>query len=168
MLSITRKTDYALVAIVHLARAYPVAVNTREIAHERHIPQPVLQKILTSLAHADLVISAKGPKGGYTLSRKPDAIALIDVINAIEGSFCLTYCAGTTRNRSDKPCGTHAACPIVRPIRKVHGLLEQCLSKVNIAQMANDTVPDLASLVGATARKKRKTTRKPETKDVAS
>ena len=92
MLTITRKADYALVAMADLAEQYPKTVRTRDIAQRLRIPAPVLQKILTRLASCGLVVSIAGPAGGYHLSQPPEEISLAEVIGAIEGSFCFANC----------------------------------------------------------------------------
>ncbi|UCE59759.1 MAG: Rrf2 family transcriptional regulator [Phycisphaerales bacterium] len=155
MLSITRKTDYALIAMADLAKHHPSVVNTRDISERLRIPGPVLQKILTRLANEGLAVSIQGPKGGYRLSRPPYRISLAQVVTAIEGSFRLTACAGPQPKKAKRDCVAAPTCPISKPMRKVHNLLEQCLTAVNLAQLASDTVPHSVTLSAPAKRRKR-------------
>lgn len=89
MLSLTRKADYALVALVYLGhRRYQGdgPVSARSIAETFDLPQPVLMNTLKALARADLVDSHRGVTGGYELSRDPAKVSLLEVVRAVEHS----------------------------------------------------------------------------------
>ncbi len=161
MLSITRKADYALIAMADLAGQYPSVVCARDISNRLRIPAPILQKILTQLASGALLVSVLGPSGGYRLSRPPQQIALADVIAAIEGTFRLTACTGAEPSRASRKCASRPVCPVIGSMRKVHGLLEQCLTGVTLAQLASDTVPEIVTLEAATKRTRRKSAKPP-------
>jgi DNA-binding IscR family transcriptional regulator len=64
MLSFSRKTDYALIAIAHLVANEGQTVSAREIATSHGLPQALVMKILKVLHHAGIVECARGPKGG--------------------------------------------------------------------------------------------------------
>ena len=70
MVALTRKTDYALVALAYLARWEQGCVSARDIAARVRIPLPMLMGILNQLARRGLVISTRGAKGGYRLARE--------------------------------------------------------------------------------------------------
>lgn len=156
MLSITRKADYALIAMADLADQYPSEVRTRDISERRRIPVPVLRKILTMLASRDLVISNQSPTGGFRLARPPADIAIADVIGAIEGSFRFTDCTGASNGRPKRKCLQKRTCAVIGPMQKIHALLEQCLTGVSIEEFATDTVPEAVALKRPTQRTRRK------------
>src|SRR5579871_2718675 len=86
MLSLSKKTDYALLALSYLTRAGESrAVNTKEIAEQYAIPVELLAKILQKLAKAQLVVSTPGPTGGYRLARPAAAISIATVIQVVDG-----------------------------------------------------------------------------------
>ena len=91
---------------MHQAR-WPVLV--REIAEEEGIPRPFLSKILHDLNKRGLVVSSKGPGGGYSLARDPKEIHLSDVVQAVDGAMDLnnTCVLGLDECRDDAPCALH-------------------------------------------------------------
>jgi Rrf2 family protein len=79
--------EYACVAVVELGLNFGQGqpVPLRQLAHAHEIPAQFLAQILQSLKAAGLVLSARGPAGGYQLSRPPDSISLWDIVLAVEG-----------------------------------------------------------------------------------
>ena len=93
MLSLSKKTDYALLALCYLTQSgTDRAVNTKEIAEQYDIPLELLAKILQKLAKYKLVTSIAGPTGGYRLARTPEAISIGAVIEAIDGPPAIVHC----------------------------------------------------------------------------
>ena len=78
MLKLTKKADYGLIAMRHLAVATPTgAASAKEIAEAYGIPLPLLSKILQKLTKAHLLQSIAGTNGGYRLAREPQSISLL-------------------------------------------------------------------------------------------
>ena len=97
MLRLTKKADYALMALKYLAEqssgeAAPVAVSAKDIAQAYHIPPPLLAKILQTLARAGLLVSHAGTNGGYALAKAANEISAFEVIRAIDGPLFITSC----------------------------------------------------------------------------
>ncbi|MFQ5896195.1 MAG: RrF2 family transcriptional regulator, partial [Nitrospinota bacterium] len=82
MFSLSKKTDYGLMALGFLSHVGDRPVNSREIAERYNIPAELLAKIMQTLAREGLVLSFSGPKGGYQLARRPEEITVADVIRA--------------------------------------------------------------------------------------
>ena len=140
MLALTRKADYALVAMADLALQDPAVVSTSDIAGRLRMPLPILQVIMTKLARLGLVTSARGPRGGFRLSRPPTRITLADIIEAVEGPMRLTICCPPAPGSREPQCDIEDVCPIRDPVRKVHTLVEGCLSGVTLKELAYDEV----------------------------
>ena len=86
-LQVSRKVDYALRAVIHLANeeANDRACSVAEIAARERIPRQFLEKIVQHLIHTGLVRSRRGPRGGYVLGRPAEQMTFRDVIEAVEG-----------------------------------------------------------------------------------
>ena len=88
-----RNTDYALRAMVNLARHYGNnAVSTKVVSAEEDVPYQLACKLMQKLNRARLVDSSMGPKGGFMLGREPSKISLLEVIEAIQGPISLNRC----------------------------------------------------------------------------
>ena len=86
MLRLSKKTDYALLALQYLASpGEPGDVSARAIAERFEIPPELLAKILQRLAHDGLITAHRGVHGGYRLARSPDAISIADIAQAVDG-----------------------------------------------------------------------------------
>jgi len=86
MFRLSKKTDYALLALQYLASPVePGDISARAIAERFEIPAELLAKILQRLAHDGLIAAHKGVHGGYRLARSPDAISIADVAQAADG-----------------------------------------------------------------------------------
>ncbi len=140
MLTLTRKADYALVAMAELARRFPGRASAREVAVRSHVPLPMLHNILKQLLHEGLVTSTMGPTGGYGLSRAPEQISLAEMIDAMEGRFKLTLCCSTDCE-TDGGCELEPDCQIKGSVRKVHAGMRHFMSGFSLAQIAFDDVP---------------------------
>jgi len=136
MLSLTKRSEYALVAMCHLARVRERVTSAREIAELHEVPLPLLMNVLKQLCQAGMVRSVRGAKGGYTLASRPENLALSAVISAVEGPVALVDCAPGARRRGG--CNRASVCSIRRPVHKVHRELVKFLEGLSIADIAFD------------------------------
>ncbi len=91
-MKLSNKTRYGLLALFDLAfHGRDGAVQVRRIAERQTVPLRFLEQIFQALKRADLVISKRGPKGGYTLARPMDEIRLGDIVVALEGPIALAF-----------------------------------------------------------------------------
>lgn len=134
MLTLTRKSDYGLVALAHLARKREELSSAREIADAHRVPLPVLTNILKTLARHGLITSVRGTHGGYRLRMSPDEITLFMVVKALEGPITLFPCA-QTHGRTNG-CEQESWCPIIAPARRVSDRLQEFLQQVTLAEIA--------------------------------
>jgi len=145
MFSLTRKTDYAIVALAGLARPEMpemVRASSRDLAERYDLPLPLLRNILKRLTSCGLVISSRGPQGGYRLARDPDRITLADLVEAIEGPVQLAVCCRPDEDAvGQATCELEGSCEIRQPIRRLNRLMRAVLSSITLAQVARDEVP---------------------------
>jgi Rrf2 family protein len=109
-MQITRQADYAVRAVLHLARTGDTRTATSTIAEEQRIPPSFLAKIVSQLSIAGLLHTSRGARGGVTLARAPKEITLLEVIEAIDGPIQLNECVGDAGS-----CSFDADCPL-RPV----------------------------------------------------
>lgn len=137
MLSLTKKSEYALVAICHLANSAEKVVSARDIAEQHLVPLPLLMNVLKSLNQRELISSVRGARGGYRLAVDPAAVTLAAVIEAIEGPVRLVPCAPGTGGEH-RACERMHMCTLRRPLHRVHEAFREFLSCVTIADLAFD------------------------------
>ena len=87
-MKLTRKGEYALLAMVDLARCYQAETRTiAQIAEQNKIPKKYLEQILLLLKSAGFVKSSRGMQGGYALAKSPKIISLANIIRLIDGAI---------------------------------------------------------------------------------
>ncbi|MDO9087148.1 MAG: Rrf2 family transcriptional regulator [Anaerolineaceae bacterium] len=134
-MQITRQADYALRAMLYLAKLdKDVRAATSQIAEEQQIPPSFLAKIISQLSIAGLILTSRGARGGVTLARKPEEISLLDVVEAIDGPISLNVCS-----HSASACPFGDDCPI-QPIWSdaQHELVAK-LRSTNFGQLINNS-----------------------------
>ena len=135
MLKLTKKADYALMAMKHLAeRGEQTALSAKDVADAYGIPPEALAKILQRLAKAGLLQSQHGINGGYILARSAHTISAFEVIQAIDGPLFITSCV-TVRGECDQT----DRCNIREPLRKVNESIEAVLRRIKISHMREET-----------------------------
>jgi Rrf2 family protein len=113
MLRLSKKADYALMALRHLAaHGDGEAVSARELAESYDIPPELLAKVLQRLVRSRLLESHQGIRGGYGLARAASTISVAEVIQAIDGPLTVTACSDT-----DHSCDQYSKCNIRDPLR---------------------------------------------------
>jgi Rrf2 family protein len=150
MLRLTKKADYSLIALKHLASRYhdptQTAVSAKDVADSYGVPLPLLSKILQKLTRTGLLISEHGTNGGYRLGRDPRAITALEVIRTIDGPIILTECF-----TEHDHCDHTSRCPVRKPLRRIHEGILRLLAGVTIQDMLDDseeqTAPPAAPLI---------------------
>jgi Rrf2 family protein len=140
MLRLSKKADYALIAMKHLAEqaaalgnSAATSTSAREIAEQYDIPIELMAKVLQRLVRTGLLVSTQGTRGGYTLSRPSIAISVADVIQAIDGPFTVTACS-----TDNNDCEQYGKCSIRDPLWQIKERIVAALGTVSLAQMAQE------------------------------
>ncbi len=140
-MQITRQADYALRAMMYLAKMSPnQRAATSQIAVEQHIPPSFLAKIISQLSIAGLIHTSRGARGGVLLARPPEEISILEVVEAIDGPIALNQCTETSdgcpfgENCKLKPLWCDAQAELVQRLKSVN--FAQFLSGNSIAQAA--------------------------------
>ena len=132
MLKLSKKADYALMALMHLSQQQG-SCSTRELAAGYGMPQDLLAKILQKLAREGVVISRQGTKGGYQLARSADKITVVQVIEIVEGPLSLTQCLTDLG-----ACDQFDTCNIKSPLQRLNDHVLLTLSHVSIASICDE------------------------------
>ncbi|MEE8219455.1 MAG: Rrf2 family transcriptional regulator [bacterium] len=137
-MALTRKTDYAILALSHLASFEEGRVsNVREIATQFDIPGELLAKVMQCLAREGLVLSHAGPAGGYSLASDPSEISVADVVLALEGPLRIASCFDED---GSNPCSAYDKCTLRDPIKLLQIRLFELLDSITLAEMSQSPV----------------------------
>jgi len=132
MLKLTKRADYGLIALRHLAVHTPSgSASAKEIADAYGMPLPLLAKVLQKLAKKGLLRSLPGTNGGYRMGRDPRHISALEVIRAIDGPVFLTSCV-TTHGE----CFQSDRCTVREPLRRVHEGILDLLGRITISDLS--------------------------------
>ena len=118
MLQLTKRTEYGLIALVHMADREGAVVSVREISEHYPVPRRLLAEVLKDLCRASLVESQRGATGGYSLSRSADSITLGEIVTALEGRPRLSSCETLAPNAQGE-CHIEPVCPIRSPLHRL-------------------------------------------------
>jgi Rrf2 family protein len=134
MLRLSKKADYALIAMKHLAvRGERSSSSAREIAEAYDIPIELMAKVLQRLVRRGLLASQQGTRGGYQLGRTAKQISVADVIQAIEGPVTVTACS-----TEEGQCEQYSKCNVRDPLWRVRERILNALGECTIAELAAD------------------------------
>jgi Rrf2 family protein len=139
MLRLSKKADYALMAMKHLALRGDVSSSTsaREIAEAYDIPVELLAKVLQRLVRRGLLVSQQGTRGGYVLARPAGQISVADVIQAVDGPLAVTACS-----TEGELCEQYSKCNVRDPLWRIKDRILSALATCSIFEIATDTVPE--------------------------
>jgi Rrf2 family protein len=137
MLKLTKKADYGLIALRHIAASPRHTASAKEIAESYGIPLPLLAKVLQTLTKSGALQSIAGTHGGYKLARDPRHITALEIIRAIDGPIVLTACF-----TEHGGCDQSEKCTVREPLRHVHEAILNLLQKMTIHHLAADAAPE--------------------------
>jgi Rrf2 family cysteine metabolism transcriptional repressor len=133
-LKLTTRSEYALLALVHLARhADEGFLSVQTIADAKGIPAKFLEQILLTLKHARYVRSLKGQRGGYRLAKASERISLAEVIRLFDGALAPTESVSKYFYEST-PIEKERS--LLRVFRDIRDLVSEKLERTTIADVA--------------------------------
>lgn len=138
MLRLSKLTDYAVVVLVRLSdEAGGTVQTTPGIAAATGVPEPTVAKVLKAMVGSGLVVSQRGARGGYRLSRPLSATPIRDVIEAIDGPIALTSCV----EGGIGGCEAAALCPVHGRWDVVNDAVREALASITLAEMQGAAIP---------------------------
>jgi Rrf2 family protein len=136
MRTISKRTQYGLKAMLALGSRYgegPVLIAA--LSKQESIPTKFLELILLDLKGSGLLISKKGPRGGYQLSRPPSTITLGSLIRMMEGPLAPLPCASETAYRPCEECVDIESCGTRIIMRQVRDAMANVLDRTTLADL---------------------------------
>lgn len=130
MLRMSKLADYGSVILTTMVREPERIQSAVEIAAAIHVPVPTVSKVLKILTREGLVLSLRGAKGGYQLSRPPSQISMAEVIQAMDGPIGMTECSITPGL-----CTQETDCAVRANWQRINLIVLQSLEKVTLDQM---------------------------------
>ncbi len=132
MFRMTKQTDYGIVLLTRFAGSPTGMVHTaRDLAEDTLLPLPMVSKILKVLSRFGLLVSHRGVKGGYSLSRQPEQITMIEIISALEGPVAITECS----LEGPGTCRQEPLCPVRTNWQRVNQVIRDALAGLTLAEM---------------------------------
>lgn len=138
MLRLSKLADYGSQVMAYMAKDDTVH-SAAEVASATGIALPTVSKILKMLARSNLLVSARGAKGGYALSRRPGKISIAEIIDAMDGPISITECSTST-------CVQESVCSTRSNWQGINALIREALEKVTLAEMI-EPKPQVVNLV---------------------
>jgi Rrf2 family protein len=136
-MQITRQADYAVRAVLYLARLGENGrAPTSRIAQEMRIPPSFLAKIVSQLSVAGVVSTSRGARGGVSLARPPQDVTLLEVIEAIDGPITLNECIPDASE-----CVFGSECPVHGVWCETQAALAEQLKATNFRGLTNGKTP---------------------------
>jgi len=118
LIQLTKRTEYGLIALIHIADRGGSVVSVREIGERYPVPRRLLAEVVKDLARAGIVESQRGATGGYVLARSADRITLGDVVVALEGAPLVMSCEAHG-DAGGSTCEVEPVCPIRSPLHRL-------------------------------------------------
>ncbi|MFA4991209.1 MAG: Rrf2 family transcriptional regulator [Candidatus Omnitrophota bacterium] len=124
---ITRDTDYALRALMFMAKNGREVFTVDEIARDQRLPRVFLRRILQALAKGKMLASYKGKEGGFSFSVQPGRIRVTDIIRIFQGDIDLTHCFVGKRI-----CHNRKTCAFRKKLNSINQMVNRELGKITI------------------------------------
>ncbi|MBT3478003.1 MAG: Rrf2 family transcriptional regulator [Candidatus Marinimicrobia bacterium] len=130
MLKITRKVEYALIALRHMqSENNDGLTSAKEIATQYGIPQQLLAKTLQQMAKDGIVEAVQGPAGGYRILANLDHISLKDFFENLEGPLGMMDCF------FESDCIQLGTCNIRVPIQRINDNMRNMFSQMSVREV---------------------------------
>ncbi|MBF0279116.1 MAG: Rrf2 family transcriptional regulator [SAR324 cluster bacterium] len=132
MLRLSKKTDYAIILLSHLA-VNSDPVSAQELAGVYHLPHPMVANILKLLASSGIIESKRGQQGGYSLTHNPDDLSMAEIIRVTDASFNLVECALEKVDTDN--CKISQWCPTQDPLIALHKKIESFMESLTLSEV---------------------------------
>ena len=130
---LSRKSDYALRALVTLAKHYGEGpISIRELAERNDVPRRFLEQIMLDIKGRGWVESIPGRDGGFVLARRPEEITMGQVVRHFDGLLAPIPCVSTA---SYEPCSQEAVCRFRRVLLEIRNYTARRMDQADLATL---------------------------------
>ncbi len=142
MFRITKQADYGIVLLTHLASSDQALYSAPDLAEVSQIPLPTVSKILKVLVRGGLLVSHRGVKGGYALSRGPESISVAEMISVLDGPIAFTECI------DDGPgtCSQEDVCGVRENWNRINTAVRDALEAITLDDLTHPIPQPLVQL----------------------
>lgn len=150
MIRISKKADYAIFIMSHLARQSHLAqrndadldqpVSAQQLAEHIGINKSVVANLLKDLAGHGLLRSVRGVHGGYCLPRPSNEICLAEILEAVEGPFSLVECAHDRNSSTECACALTSFCPSREPLQILHERIVLLMTELTLDELCTSPI----------------------------
>jgi FeS assembly SUF system regulator len=138
MIILSKLADYGVIVATQMALSPERQMTAAALAGETRLPRATVAKVLKILAHAGIVVGARGAAGGYRLARPAERIALSEIIAAIDGQMAPTQCTSHLPE-----CARSEYC-VTRPHwQRINRVVGAALSAITLAELTPFGAPSL-------------------------
>ena len=131
MIKLSRKMEYSLVALKHMAGKIPGELTSaKEISEKYHTPFDVTARAMQALASCGLLKSEQGSLGGYSIAKDLSRVTFYDLLEVVEGPTQIVKCL-----QKDEACDVQAHCNIVSPVQTLNQKLVQFYSSLKLKEL---------------------------------
>lgn len=134
MLQLTKRTEYGLIALVHMADRQGAVVSVREISEHYTVPRRLLAEVLKDLCRSNLVESQRGATGGYQLARPAVSITLGEIVTALEGPPSVSSCEALAPAKNGE-CDLEPRCPIRSPLHRIREGIWSLMERTTLSSL---------------------------------
>lgn len=153
MFRLTKKGDYAVFLMCHLAQRGPRGtadvVSAQELAELSGLNKSVVANLLKDLTRAGLLESVRGLRGGYRLARPAESVSLGEILEVVEGPFLLVDCAhdeaGGAAPGDEHYCSLLSFCPSRSPMHVLHERIARLMSEIKLPELLGGTAASACS-----------------------
>ena len=138
MLRVSKKVEYGVIALLHLASQPELTASVREIASTCNIPEPLLSKIMQSMKNTGFVSAVYGNHGGYRLNRDLSTITLLDVNQLFAGPVQVAECLNGSTD-----CPAKISCSIIAPMDVLNQKIIRLFQSTSLQSLSEKKVAAL-------------------------
>ena len=131
MLKLSRKLEYALIALRYMKMKGGTLSSTKEISDMYTIPRELLAKTLQKMARLEYIDAVQGSQGGYRIHKTLEKINLTQFIEELEGPFGMVNCSISS------DCIQLNNCNIRMPINKINDNIRSIFNDIPITDITN-------------------------------